>query len=126
MGGRGLVVWAVVLGECAGAGAANVDVWEQIRRDCTEPATAAFHRGCAANSINAVDAQVCAREGLPRGEGHLFVWFEPSGRVSKVEIDRGPFSGTEVGACLEAQYGKARIPAFPGPAVRVGKSVRLR
>jgi hypothetical protein len=65
-------------------------------------------------ALGAVDAQVCTRDGEPRGPAHISMTFEPSGMVSNVEVDDATFAGTKVAACLEAEYGKVRVPRFQG------------
>ena len=53
------------------------------------------------------------------------VTFEPSGAVSSAVVDSGPYPGTPVGGCIAGKYRGARVPAFGGSSVKVGKSFSL-
>ena len=45
--------------------------------------------------------------------------------VSTVEVDQPPYSGTSVGGCVAAKFRGARVPAFAGSPVSVGKSFSI-
>ena len=87
-------------------------------------ATAPFDKGAAAASLGGIASSVgsCKKDGGPTGSGHVKVTFQPSGSVSSVEVDSGPFPGTSVGGCVAGKFRGAHIPAFSGGAVTVGKS----
>ncbi|MBX3206011.1 MAG: zinc-ribbon domain-containing protein [Labilithrix sp.] len=84
--------------------------------------TAPFDRGAAAAALGAVNVQSCKKSDGPTGSGHVFVTFAPDGSVQSAVIDSGPFPGTSVGGCIAGKYRGARVPAFGGAPVRVGKS----
>lgn len=84
--------------------------------------TAPFDRGAAAASLGSVNVQSCKKADGPTGSGHVTVTFGPNGSVQSAVIDGGPFPGTSVGGCIAGKYRGARVPAFGGAPVRVGKS----
>jgi len=84
--------------------------------------TAPFDRGAAAASLGSVNVQSCKKTDGPTGSGHVTVTFSPDGTVQSAVIDGGPFPGTPVGGCIAGKYRGARVPAFGGAPVRVGKS----
>ena len=84
--------------------------------------TAPFDRGAAAASLGSVNVQSCKKPDGPTGSGHVTVTFSPDGSVQSAVIDGGPFPGTPVGGCIAGKYRGARVPAFGGAPVRVGKS----
>jgi hypothetical protein len=87
-----------------------------------EPKATAFDKGSASAAIAGVELRKCLVPTAPRGEGHVFLTFAPSGEVSVAQVDKGPFVGTPVEKCISAQYMKIKIAAFSGDAVKVGKS----
>lgn len=82
----------------------------------------AFDREAASSAISGVDLQKCKATNAAKGEGHAKITFAPTGAVSAAEIDRGPWIGTPVAKCISTQFKKAKIPAFKGASVTVGKS----
>lgn len=87
--------------------------------------TAPFDRGAAAAALGGVNVSGCARPGGPVGSGHVKVTFEPNGYVTIAEVDSPPFGGTGVGGCIVGKFREARIPAFAGGCVTIGKSFTL-
>jgi hypothetical protein len=85
----------------------------------------AFDTSAAANALRQVDLVKCKIAGGPRGEGHVSVTFVPDGTTSTVEVDRGPFVGSPVQRCIVALYKPAKVPAFKGEPVKVGKTFRI-
>jgi hypothetical protein len=83
-----------------------------------------FDRGAAASSLAAVSINHCAAMGQV-GSGHVTVTFSPSGGVQQAIVDDGTFSGTPAGRCVQTAFFNARVPAFAGAPVRVGKSFTL-
>jgi len=85
--------------------------------------TAPFNRGAAAEALSAVTAalQSCKRPDGPTGPGHALITFAPDGSVSTAVVDSEPFAGTSVGACVASKFRGARVPAFSGGPVVVGK-----
>lgn len=85
-----------------------------------------FDRDAAAAALAKVDLHKCRATNGPTGEGHVVITFSPSGPVSTVVVDRGPFlPGTPVGRCIADKFKQASVPPFKGAAVHVGKSFRL-
>jgi len=89
---------------------------------------AVFDRSAAATSLDdaARAVQSCAASAGPRGRGHVTVKFAPSGAVSYVRVDTPAFANTPTGACVEARFGQAHVPAFTSGVVTVGKAFELR
>jgi predicted Zn finger-like uncharacterized protein len=85
----------------------------------------AFDRGAAAAAIGAVNVASCKKPDGPTGSGHAFITFGPDGSVKTVEVDGGPYPGTPVGGCIAGKFRSARVPAFSGSPVRVGKSFTI-
>ena len=55
----------------------------------------------------------------------MSITFAPNGSVSNVTADQPPFAGTAVGGCVAAKFRAARVPAFSGGSVKVGKSFSI-
>jgi hypothetical protein len=91
----------------------------------TMTAGTAFDRGAAARGLSGVNVQQCKRAGGPVGSGHVKVTFDPSGVVSAVIVDSGPYPGTPVGTCVAAAFRRVRVPGFTGAPVNVGKSFTI-
>lgn len=90
-----------------------------------------FDRDAAANVLSSVNVQVCKPKGkkaksAPVGEGHVIVTYAPSGVAQGATVDTPPFAGTKVGACIEKEYKKTRVPAFDGTPISVGKKFTLQ
>ena len=89
-------------------------------------------RAAAGRSLDAADLSPCrpklalsgAKSGV-RSAGHATIVFDPSGEVQIATVDGGPLVGTEAGRCVEAALRARRIPAFTGPALKVGRSFHL-
>lgn len=89
------------------------------------PPAPAFDREAAALAIGSVDLQKCRATNVEKGEGHVMITFTPAGAATTATIDKGPWVGTPVAKCFAGQFKKAKIPAFSGDAVTVGKSFRI-
>ncbi len=89
------------------------------------PPAPAFDREAAALAIGSVDLQKCRATNAEKGEGHVMITFTPAGAASSATIDKGPWVGTPVAKCFAGQFKKAKIPAFSGEPVTVGKSFRF-
>ncbi len=85
----------------------------------------AFDRSGALVALAAVDLRSCARADGPSGVGHVTVVFAPSGLVSSAVVDGGPYPVTAVGACIGARYRSARVAAFDGGPVTLGRTFTL-
>jgi hypothetical protein len=79
----------------------------------------------AYRAMQQIEIQDCKEENGPKGEGYLSVWFERSGKLSRVRIDGPPFEGTRIGDCVTARYRAVRVPAFSGEEGRVPTSFRI-
>ena len=82
-----------------------------------------FDRAAALRALS-IDVTSCARPEGPNGAGHAKITFDPNGSASSVVVD-APHGGTAVGACIQRRYRAAKIPAFDGAAIVVGKSFVL-
>ncbi len=85
-----------------------------------------FNPANAAAALGKVDVKACGSAGDFHGAGHVKVTFEPTGNVSKVELD-APASAakTQAGACVVKAFMAARIGVYEGSAVTVGKSFNV-
>lgn len=84
-----------------------------------------FDKQAASSALSSVDLVKCKSTNAPRGEGHIMVKFEPAGTASEAVVDKGPWVGTPVAKCIAKEFKKAKIPAFKGDVVQVGKSFRF-
>lgn len=81
-----------------------------------------FDRQAAATAINEVSLNKCKATNAAKGEGHVTITFAPGGGAQVVKVDKGPWIGTPVAKCMIKEFKKAKVPAFKGEAVTVGKS----
>jgi len=84
--------------------------------------SAPFDRGAASGALGGVNVASCKRPDGPTGPGHVQVTFAPDGSVSTANVDQPPYAGTAVGGCVAGKFRGARVPAFSGGAIKVGKS----
>jgi hypothetical protein len=94
----------------------------------TPPTTedaAPFDKLAAANVLSSIDLVKCKSTNAPRGDGHIIVKFQPAGTATEAVVDKGPWVGTPVAKCIAKEFKKAKIPAFAGDVVQVGKSFRF-
>ena len=90
------------------------------------PRVRTFDAAGASGVLGNVDLKPCAHAGGFRGAGHMKITFEPTGRVSKVELDAPPSAAkTAAGACVAKAYGAVHVPAFDGSPVTIAKSFRV-
>jgi predicted Zn finger-like uncharacterized protein len=91
-------------------------------------ATEPFDRAAAAAALSsaAQEASACRKDGDPTGTASATVTFAPSGRVTTATLSGPPFAGTQTGSCIAASLRRARVPAFVGDKVTVGKTVVIR
>lgn len=87
----------------------------------------AFDRGAAAAELRRIAEGVsaCRKANGPSGDGHVSITFRNDGTVEQVEVDRPPYQGSAVGACVASKFKLARIPAFGGTVPPVGKSFSI-
>lgn len=84
-----------------------------------------FDKQAASTALGSVDLLKCKSTNAPRGEGHVMVKFTPAGSAADAVVDKGPLVGTPVGKCIAKEFKKAKVPAFTGDVVQVGKSFRF-
>lgn len=84
-----------------------------------------FDKQAAASVLSAVDLLKCKSTNAPRGDGHIVVKFTPAGTAADAIVDKGPLVGTPVAKCIAKEFKKAKVPAFKGEVVQVGKSFRF-
>ena len=91
----------------------------------TEETTAEFDRQAAAAAITEVNLSKCKTTNAGTGDGHVMITFAPGGLAQNAVIDKGPWIGTPVAKCMQKEFKKAKVPAFKGDSVTVGKSFRF-
>jgi hypothetical protein len=80
----------------------------------------------AALAEAATQAKNCRPAGGPSGTGRVEVHYEPSGKVSSVNILTGKFENTTTGSCVRMLFRRAKVPEFTGaPVVTVSKSFEI-
>jgi hypothetical protein len=87
-----------------------------------------FNRDAAKAALAEAAAQAknCRPAGGPSGTGRVQVHYEPSGKVSKVDILTGKFENTTTGSCVVMLFRRAKVPEFTGaPVVTVSKSFEI-
>lgn len=90
-----------------------------------KPEGPVFDKDAAANALRQVDLVKCKIAGGPRGEGHVTITFASEGAATDVTVDRGPYVKSPVERCIVGQYKTAKVPAFKGEPVKVGKTFRI-
>ena len=68
-----------------------------------------------------VDMKSCSTPAAFHGAGHVKITFDPSGVVTKAQID-SVLAHAATNACVTKAFMAMRIPVFSGAAVTVGKS----
>ena len=81
-----------------------------------------FDRQAAAASLSSIDLSKCKSTNTPKGDGHVLVKFVPAGSASDASVDKGQLVGTPTARCIAKEFKKAKVPAFTGDTVSVGKS----
>lgn len=84
-----------------------------------------FDKQAAAAAIAEVTLDKCKATNAAKGEGHVVITFAPHGAAQRAVIDKGPWVGTPIAKCMVKQFKKAKVPAFNGEAITVGKSFRF-
>jgi hypothetical protein len=85
----------------------------------------AFSRDAALSSLSSVDVAKCKLKKGPTGEGHVIVTFASTGSAQGAVLDQGPFGGTKAEKCIVKEYRRAKVPAFKGDPVSVGKKFKI-
>jgi hypothetical protein len=89
------------------------------------PADTPFDKQAASSVLSSVDLGKCKSTNAPRGEGHVSVKFMPAGGAADAIVDKGPFMGTPTAKCIAKEFKKAKVPAFSGDTVQVGKTFKF-
>lgn len=97
----------------------------QPKKKAAEPSTAEFDKTAAVTAITEANIAKCKATNAAKGEGHVTITFATSGDASDVKIDKGPWLGTPVAKCMTKEFKKAKVPAFKGDAVTVGKTFKF-
>ncbi len=85
----------------------------------------AFSREAAATALASVDVAKCKLKKGPTGEGHVIVTFISTGDAKTAVVDTGPFVGSRAEKCIVKEYRRAKVPAFKGDPVSVGKKFKI-
>lgn len=118
---------------CVAVVAASADAAPRAKKKkpaAAEPAktaeeTSDFDKQAAVSAIAAItdgSLQKCKATNAAKGEGHVMITFAPAGAAQTATIDKGPWVGTPVAKCMVKEFKKAKVPAFKGDSVTVGKS----
>lgn len=86
-----------------------------------EEVTADFDKTAAVTAITEVNLSKCKTTNAAKGEGHVLITFAPTGTAQTALVDKGPWVGTPVAKCMAKEFKKAKVPAFKGEAITVGK-----
>jgi hypothetical protein len=116
---------ALLLAVVVVAGAASAAPKKPKEPKPTAQEAIAFDKLAAASALSSVDLLKCKSTNAPRGEGHVLVTFTPAGIATDAVVDKGPLVGTPVAKCIAKEFKKAKVPAFRGEVVQVGKSFRF-
>ena len=86
-----------------------------------------FNKSAAAAALASAAAQAsgCRKAGDPSGTARVVVTFAPSGRATSAVVTGKPFQGTATGGCIAVTMRSARVPAFSGERVTVGKTITV-
>ena len=91
----------------------------------TEEAAPEFDKQAAISAIGEINLQKCKATNAAKGEGHVTITFAPAGFAESALVDKGPWLGTPVAKCMAREFKKAKVPAFRGDPVTVGKSFQF-
>jgi len=94
-------------------------------KEAPKEEAAPFDRSAAASILASVDLAKCKTPAATRGEGHVAMTFAPNGSAVDVTVDRGPMAGTPTAKCIAKEFKKAKVPAFSGDPVSVGKNFQF-
>ena len=92
----------------------------EIGDDTPDPSD--FDREAVANALKGVRLGSCV---TTRGSGHVKLVIAPSGVVTEARVDRGPYTSTPEGQCIEARFREVRLPTFTGAPRTVGKAFTI-
>ena len=120
-----LLLAAVTIAGTSGAGPKKPKSPPKDPKPPTSEDATPFDKQAAASALSSVDLLKCKSTNAPRGDGHIMVKFEPAGTASEAVVDKGPWVGTPVAKCIAKEFKKAKVPAFKGDVVQVGKSFRF-
>ncbi len=80
-----------------------------------------FNPAAAMKALSAVDVKPCSPAGF-HGTGHIKITFDPSGVVTKTDVDAPAAIPAGARTCVAKAFAAARTPVFEGSAVTVGKN----
>ena len=80
----------------------------------------AFDAHGARATLAAVDLSSCRELGAPRGYGHAIVTYSAEGFPAKVVVDDPAGLSDQAVKCVGERLGTGHVPAFGGPAAKVG------
>jgi hypothetical protein len=92
----------------------------EIGDDTPDPSD--FDREAVATALKGVRLAGCV---TTHASGHVKLVIAPSGVVTDAKIDRGPYTGTPDGQCIEGRFREVRMPAFTGVPRTIGKAFTL-
>ena len=95
------------------------------KKPVPEVKSAEFDKIAASTAIGEVDLSKCKATNAAKGEGHVMITFAPAGEASEAKIDKGPWVGTPVAKCMIKAFKTAKVPAFRGDAITVGKTFKF-
>ena len=92
----------------------------EIGDDAPDPSD--FDREAVANALKGVRLASCVSS---HGSGHVKLVIAPSGVVTEAHVDRGAYTSTPEGQCIEARFREEKLPAFTGVPRAVGKAFTI-
>jgi hypothetical protein len=128
MRSKALLMSALLLAAVTASGTSDAGPKKPKPKPTPAPAPAdeaPFDKQAAVSALSSVDLVKCKTTNAPRGDGHIMVKFQPAGVATEAVVDKGPWVGTPVAKCIAKEFKKAKVPAFAGDIVQVGKSFRF-
>ncbi|HEY2369581.1 MAG TPA: hypothetical protein VGH87_24450 [Polyangiaceae bacterium] len=92
----------------------------EIGDDTPDPSD--FDRDAVASALKGVRLAACTTS---HGSGHVKLVIATSGVVTEAHVDRGPFTNTSEGRCIESQFRAVRVPGFTLTPRTVGKAFTI-
>jgi hypothetical protein len=92
----------------------------EIGDDTADPGD--FDREAVASALKGVRLGACTTS---HGSGHVRLVIATSGVVTEAHVDRGPFTNTSEGRCIESQFRAVRVPGFSLTPRTVGKAFTI-
>ena len=92
----------------------------EIADDSPDPSD--FDREAVANALKGVRLASCVGS---HGSGHVKLVIAPSGVVTEAHVDRGAYTSTPEGQCIEARFREVKLPTFTGAPRTIGKAFTI-